>query len=58
MMQNGRYNYKNIVYVIECSKCKEIYIGSKPALNTGVSLHMSNIKIEENKKLNISKHLY
>ena len=40
-------NSKNIVYIIECSKCKEIYIGSTQALNT-ISLHRSNIKITEN----------
>ena len=51
-------NSKNVVYRIECSKCKEIYIGSTQALNTRTSLHKSNIKIEENRKLNVSKHLY
>ena len=48
---------KNLVYIIECSKCKEIYIGSTQALNTRTSLHRSNIKIEGNRKLNVSKHL-
>ena len=28
------------------------------ALNTRISLHKSNIKLPENKKLNVSKHLY
>ena len=51
-------NSKNVVYIIECSKCKEIYIGSVQVLNTRTSLHRSNIKIEENRKLNVSKHLY
>ena len=51
-------NSKNAVFVIECNECKEIYIGSKQALNTRTSLHKSNIKIEENIKLNVSKHLY
>ena len=48
---------KNVVYIIECSECKEIYIGSTQALNTRTSLHKSNIKIEENGKLNVLKHL-
>ena len=41
---------KNVVYIIECSECKEIYIGSTQALNTRTSLHKSNIKIEETKR--------
>ena len=49
---------KNIVYIIEYNKCKEIYTGSIKALNTRISLHRSNIKIPENRKLNVSKHLY
>ena len=51
-------NSKNVVYIIECSKCKEIYIGSTQALNTRISLHRNNIKITENRKLSVSKHLY
>ena len=51
-------NSKNVVYVIECSKCKEIYVGSTQALNTRTSRHRSNIKITENRKLNVSKHVY
>ena len=51
-------NSKNVVYIIEYSKCKEIYIRSTQALNTRISLHKSNIKITENRKLNVSKHLY
>ena len=52
------YNSKNVVYIIECNECKEIYIGSKQALNTRTSLHKSNIKIEENRKLQVSKLQY
>ena len=51
-------NSKNVVYIIECNKCKEINIGSTQALNTRISLHESNIKITRNRKLNVSKHLY
>ena len=50
-------NSKNVVYIIECNECKEIYIGSTQALNTRTSLHKRNIKIEENRKLNVSKYL-
>ena len=39
-------------------KKKKKYIGSTQAFNTRTSLHKSNIKIEENRKLNVSKHLY
>ena len=42
--------------MIECHKCKEVYIRSTQVLNTRISLHKSNIKIPENRKL--SKHLY
>ena len=55
--KNLSCNSKNVVYIIECSECKEIYIGSTQALNTKTSLHKSNIKIE-NRTLNVSKHLY
>ena len=53
--KNLSFNSKNIVYIIERSECKEI--GSTQALNTRTSLYKSNIKITENRKLNISKHL-
>ena len=48
--KNLSCNSKNVVYVIKCNECKEIYIGSTQALNTRTSLHWSNIKIEENRK--------
>ena len=48
-------NTKNVVYIIKCSKCKEDYIGPTQALDTRISLHKSNIKITENRKLNVSK---
>ena len=51
-------NSKFVVYIIECKKCKEVYIGSMQALNIRISLHKSNIKIPENRKLNVSKQLY
>ena len=51
-------NSKNVVSIIECSECKEIYIGSTQALNTKTSLQRSNIKMKENRKLNVSKHQY
>ena len=51
--KNLSCNSKKVVYVIECNECKEIYIGSRRT-----SLHRSDIKIEENRKLNVSKHQY
>ena len=56
--KNLSCNSKYVVYIIECSECKEIYIGSTQALNSKISLHKSNIKIKENRKLNVLKHLY
>ena len=56
--KNLTCNSKNVVCIIEYSECKEIYIGSTQALNTRTSLYRSNINIEENRKLNVSKHLY
>ena len=56
--KNLSCNSKNVAYIIECNECKEIYTGSTQALNTRISLHKSNIKIEENRKWNVSKHLY
>ena len=58
MNKDLSYNSKKVIYIIERSQCKEIYIGSTQALNTRTSLQRSNIKIEENRKLNVSKHLY
>ena len=58
MNKNLSCNSKNVVYIIKCNECKEIYIGSTQALNTRTSLYKRNIKIEENRKLNVSKHLY
>ena len=49
---------KNLVYVVEYNKCKEICIGSTQALNTRISIYKSNIKITENRKINVSIHLY
>ena len=49
---------KNVIYIIECSKCKEIYIRSTQSLNIRTSLPWSNIKIKENGKLNVSPHLH
>ena len=56
--KNLSWNSKNVVYIIECSKCKETYIGSTQAIYTRTSLHRSNMKMEENGKLIVSKHLY
>ena len=56
--KNLSCNSKNVVYIIKCSECKEIIIGLTHAFNTRTSLHRSNIKIEENRKLTVSKHLY
>ena len=50
-------NAKTAVYIIECKKYKEVYIGSIQAFNTRISLYKSNIKIPENRKLKVSKHL-
>ena len=59
-------NSKNVVYINECGECKEIYRGStqphntriSQPLNTRTSLQKSIIKIEENRKMNVTKHLY
>ena len=55
---NKNCNSKNVVFLIECRECKEICIGSTQAFNTRTSVHKSNIKVEEKRKLNVSKHLY
>ena len=44
-------NSKNVVYVIECRKCKKVYFVLIETLNNWVSLHKSNIKWPENRKL-------
>ena len=57
-IRNLSCNSENIVYVIKCSKCKEIYKRPTKALNTRIFLHKSNIKLPENRKVYVSKHLY
>ena len=49
---------QNLVNIIEYNKCKEVYLRSAQDLNTRISLEKSNVKIPENKKLNVSKRLY
>ena len=56
--KNLSCNSKNVVYTIECNKYKEVCIGSMQALNTRISLHKSNIKLPENRKLNAFKYLH
>ena len=58
MNKNVSCNTKNVVYVIECCKCKKVDIGSTQTLNNRVTLHRSNIKLLENRKHYVSKHLY
>ena len=52
--KNESCNSKNL----KCCKCKKVYIGSTQTLNKKVSLHRSNIRLPEIRKLNVSKHLY
>ena len=51
--KNLSCNSKNVVYIIECSESKEIYIGSTQALNIRTSLHKSNIKMKNKKQQKI-----
>ena len=53
-----RINSKNLLYIIECNKCKGVYIGPTQAVNTRILLQKSNFRILENGKINESKHLY
>ena len=48
-------NSKNVVYIIEYSKCKEIYIGSTQALNTRTSLYKSNYQNRRKRKIKCIK---
>ena len=43
MNKNLGSNSKNIVYVIECSKSKKVYVGSTQIFNSRRSLHKSNM---------------
>ena len=45
-------------YIMEYNKSKEVYIRLTQALNCRISLHTRNIKLTENRKLNVLKHLY
>ena len=40
-------NSKNVVYIIKCTSCNEIYIDCTQALNNRVSLHKSNIEYQK-----------
>ena len=54
--KNLSCNSKNVVFIIECNGCKEIYM--RVNTDTRTSLHRNNININENRKLNVSKHRY
>ena len=56
--RNLNCSAKNVIYVIECNKCKDWYIGSTENLKHRVALHKSNIKLSHNRVLNVSKHLH
>ena len=58
MNKNLSFNSKNVVYIIECDNCKEAYIISAQTFNTRISLRKINTELPENRKLNVSKHLY
>ena len=47
---NLRNDSKNIIYVIKCSKRKEIYIGCTQARSDNVSSHKRNVKLLETRK--------
>ena len=51
-------NSKTVVYLIECKRGKEINTESTQTLNTRMLLHKRDIKITENRILDILKHLY
>ena len=51
-------NSKNVIYVIECTNCREQYIGCTNSLNHRVALHKSNVRIPNNMNLFVSKHLF
>ena len=42
---------KIVVYIIKCTKCKEICSVCSETLNNRVSLYKNNIKFPENRKL-------
>ena len=44
-------NSKNVVYIIKCFNCQEIYKGWTQALNNRVPFSKSNIKLPENGNL-------
>ena len=56
--RNLSCNSKNVVYMIKYTKYDKIYIACTQELNSEVSLHKSNIKLPENRKLYVSKCLY
>ena len=49
---------KNTVYVLRCNTCSLSYIGSTGNLRERIAGHKSNINIEKNRILNVSKHLH
>ena len=57
-MINLGSNSKNVVYIIICTDCSNIYIGYTQPLNKRIFQHKSNVKLSQNRKLYVSKHLY
>ena len=56
--KNLTCNLKNVIYIIECGNCKETFIGCTKNFINRISLHKSNIKIEINWKLFVSKYIF
>ena len=44
-------NYKQIIYIIECKRCKEYYVGESSAMELAqrVRSHLSDIQSKQNK---------
>ena len=55
--KNLTCNSPNVIYVMECNTCHENYVGMTHKLNERTNIHKSNIRIEVNRKLHVSKHM-
>ena len=49
---------KNVIYVLKCNGCNLNYIGVTNDLRKRIANHKSNVKVENNRMLNVSIHIH
>ena len=51
-------NSKFVIYTLICDNCDKKYIGECSEVRQRMNLHKSDIKLHQNRKLQVSKHIH